>query len=103
MVYNHALMFVPTLYFSLFANALYKVSWKRSFAVSVSCVNVTAKGFSDSAFVSNISLNSTEVAMILFNFLCDKVKQIISTLQSFLMKIRNRKPIIFCVIKIFIL
>src|SRR4030095_253814 len=72
-VNNHALMLVPTLYFSWFAKALYRVSWYKSLAVSLSFVRLTAKGLRKSAFSSSTELNS--FTDILFKFNAPKVKQ----------------------------
>ena len=54
MVYNHALILVPTLYLSLLASALNKVSWYKSCAASESLVSVTANGFQNSELLTSI-------------------------------------------------
>src|ERR1700712_510941 len=56
--YNHALIFVPTLYLSLLVIARHNVSLKISFASSLSLVKVIANGFKNSALDTRSWLNS---------------------------------------------
>src|SRR5687768_1274967 len=86
MVYNHALILVPTLYFSLLASALYKVSWKRSCAASLSLVKVMAKGFKNSALLTNNWLNSKVDIHALFKKLTRKIKHILPDLPKIILE-----------------
>ena len=73
MVYNQALILVPTLYLSLLASALNNVSCTRSLADSLSRVNVKAKGFKNVVLLMMSSLNSG--VDILFNFIKSKLNK----------------------------
>jgi hypothetical protein len=73
-VYNQALILVPTLYFSLFANARKRVSWNRSFAASESRVRVMANGFRNSALFTSMLLNSMVDIVNVFKCV-SKIKQ----------------------------
>ena len=74
-VYSQALIFVPTLYLSRLAKALYKVSWYKSAAASGSRVKVIATGFKKSTLLVSSWLNSEFDTVILFNDYNVKIKQ----------------------------
>ena len=73
MVYNQALILVPTLYLSRLANALNSVSCTKSLADSLSRVSVKANGFKNVVLLMMSSLNSG--VDILFNFIKSKLNK----------------------------
>src|SRR5215213_2556484 len=73
MVYSQALILVPTLCLSRFANARYRVSCSKSLAESGSRVRLMAKGLRKSDCL--IKTWSNSAADILFTFYNHKLKQ----------------------------